>query len=529
MRKFHSYGPVDCEDHYCVGREELAGKCRDQLIGNPEKGGHYFTIWAPRQTGKTWLMHQMKREIEIRCKEVFSVHSISFGDLRGMEYAPSGGVEIPTPFSDVLEAGLPGNPTVKTWKEFSYLFSRDRGLWKKPLILMIDEVDMAPAGLLDLIVGRFREMYLNREGNRLHGLALVGVRAALGLESERGSPFNVQRALHVPNFTAGEVAELFRQYEVESGQIIEADLVRRVFEATRGQPGLVCWFGELLTEKHNPGLEKTIGVDVWNDVFRLAVVKEWNNTILNLVKKARGKYRDQILELFHRSDIPFTIDAEWCSYAYLHGIIDSTTVTDAGGRKTEVCRFANPFIQHRLYNALALDLLGDRLPILPLAPLDRLTDVFDGPELVLPALLARYKGYLGRLKVARLNPWQEQPRRGDMHLTEAVGHFHLFFWLKQAVEDLCVVSPEFPTGNGRVDLHLSCGGKRGVIEVKSYRSQPMLEKARGQAAGYARKLKLSSITLALFAPVLDEAVLEQLSGESFVDGVRVAVVAIGWG
>jgi hypothetical protein len=32
----------------------------------------------------------------------------------------------------------------------------------------------------------------------------------------------------------------------------------------------------------------------------------------------------------------------------------------------------------------------------------------------------------------------------------------------------CAVSPEFPTGNGRVDLHLECGDKIGIIEVKSF-------------------------------------------------------------
>ncbi|MCP4399068.1 MAG: hypothetical protein GY801_17425, partial [bacterium] len=46
MRRFHSYGPVDCEEHFCVTREELVNQSIEQLIGNPEKGGHYFTIWA---------------------------------------------------------------------------------------------------------------------------------------------------------------------------------------------------------------------------------------------------------------------------------------------------------------------------------------------------------------------------------------------------------------------------------------------------------------------------------------------------
>jgi len=32
MRKFHSYGPVDIEDHFCVERQELTQKCTNQLI-----------------------------------------------------------------------------------------------------------------------------------------------------------------------------------------------------------------------------------------------------------------------------------------------------------------------------------------------------------------------------------------------------------------------------------------------------------------------------------------------------------------
>ena len=63
MRRFHSYGPVDCEEHFCVPRRELVQECLDQLIGHPDKGGHYFTIWAPRQTGKTWLIRQVQDKI----------------------------------------------------------------------------------------------------------------------------------------------------------------------------------------------------------------------------------------------------------------------------------------------------------------------------------------------------------------------------------------------------------------------------------------------------------------------------------
>ena len=64
MRRFHSYGPVDCEEHFCVPRKDLVERCVELLVGNPEKGGHFFTVHAPRQTGKTWLMMEAERKIE---------------------------------------------------------------------------------------------------------------------------------------------------------------------------------------------------------------------------------------------------------------------------------------------------------------------------------------------------------------------------------------------------------------------------------------------------------------------------------
>ena len=56
MRRFHSYGSIDTEEHYYAPRQELIEKAYTQLIGyNPQKGGHYFTVWAPRQTERPGL------------------------------------------------------------------------------------------------------------------------------------------------------------------------------------------------------------------------------------------------------------------------------------------------------------------------------------------------------------------------------------------------------------------------------------------------------------------------------------------
>ena len=527
MRRFHSYGPVNSKQHFCVERQALLGQCTEQLIGDPEEGGHYFTIWAPRQTGKTWLMRQVKKEIETRYGDRFMIGTMSVQGviLKDDDPAETFLDKVPLLMWETFRRKI---EAPSDWEAFKGLFDRGEGMFDRPLILFIDEFDSLPSGVIDRLVGLFRDMYLKQESYLLHGLALIGVRAVLGVGSDRGSPFNIQRSLHIPNFTKEEVEDLFRQYQAESGQDIEPEVVAKVYESTRGQPGLVCWFGELLTETYNPGPDQTIALKLWENVYRRARTVEWNNTLLNLIKKAQGEYRSYVLQLFAQSDLPFVVRADWCNYLYLNGIIDSERVVDASGTERDVCRFSSPFVQQNIYDALTGDLIGDRTPILALDIFDELTDVFEGPSVDVPALLQRYKDYLVRLNAKGINPWKEQPRRVDLHVTEAVGHFHLYHWLQNAVGRRCVVSPEFPTGNGKVDLHLRCGEKRGLIEVKSFVDAGQVKEARSQAARYAVQTNLSEVTVALFVPVEDEEVLKKLSGEEVIDGVTVTVVAIGW-
>ena len=82
----------------------------------------------------------------------------------------------------------------------------------------------------------------------LHSVALIGVRSVLGIENPKGSPFNVQRNVHIPNLTFEEVEEMFGWHERESEQTIDQEVIERLYYETKGQPGLTSWFGELLTE-----------------------------------------------------------------------------------------------------------------------------------------------------------------------------------------------------------------------------------------------------------------------------------------
>jgi len=532
MKAFHSYGPVDHDAHYCVNRTELIEQCVQQLLGEkPEKGGHYFTIWAPRQTGKTWLIQQSIKKIQKQCGDKYIIGNLSMQGLKFDDDDPADEflIEIPGIISQKFRIEI---DPLKRWTDFQNLFNKEKGIFDKPLILLIDEFDKLPKHFIDAIVNTFRDIYLYRNDYMLHGLALVGVRAVLGVDSKQGSPFNVQRSLNVPNLSFDETLEMFNQYQEESGQKIEKGVIENLYELTNGQPGLIGWLGELLTDtyKYNPGYETTIDIPIWNRVKRKALFKEPNNTLINLIAKARDlEYSGFVIDLFSNSHITFSFHDPTQNYLYMNGIIDAHETEDG-----ELVRFSSPFVQRCLFHALGRDALKQarldihNIKLLAIPPLDTLDDVFSGQELNLPPLLNRYIDYLARLKEKGITPWKDQPRRqSDFHYTEAVGHFHLYHWLQMALGRRCSIIPEFPTGNGKVDLHLICGEKKGLIEVKSFTNAYDAREARKQAAKYAKKTKHTDVTVAMFAPFSDEDILQQMSVKEKIHGVDVTVVAIG--
>src|SRR5947207_1941879 len=81
MRRFHSYGPVNPKFHFAAERRELVEQCVAQLLGEPGEGGHFFTIWAARQVGKTWLKRRAVEEIRARYGDQFAVGALSMEAL----------------------------------------------------------------------------------------------------------------------------------------------------------------------------------------------------------------------------------------------------------------------------------------------------------------------------------------------------------------------------------------------------------------------------------------------------------------
>ncbi|MBF0452290.1 MAG: AAA-like domain-containing protein [Candidatus Magnetomorum sp.] len=522
MRTFSSYGPIHIKKHYYAPRKELIKQAADQLMGD-EEGGHYITIWAPRQSGKTWVMQQVVRHIQERGD--FDVAIISL--QRAKDLSSDDGVlsvfvnKLQTHFqrdfislsdwrsySTVLLKKLFKFDSVNTiqWQQFTHIFTKK--FFKKPVILIIDEFDALEENFINKFVNEFRDMYISRQAESneisseknglLHGLALIGVRSALGIENIKGSPFNVQRSIHIPNLTYDEVNGMFKWYEKESNQQIDQDVIDRIYYEFQGQPGLTCWFGEQLTEHYNTETDKAISRSHFDHVLMIASTALPNNTILNIISKAKSSpYQEVVLELF-KTDIKveFSFDDTILNYLYMNGVIDLEHEKD----QPIYVKFASPFVQKRLFNYFSRELF--KYPGQLIEPFSRIDHVINDHRIHIKNLMHLYETYLKKNKSWLL---ENAPRRKDLRIFEAVYHFNLYMFLHQFLTPRkAKVWPEFPTGNGKIDIMINYANEIYGIELKTFSDESTYKEAIKQAAKYAVKLKTNVIALVFFVEFIDD-------------------------
>lgn len=150
---------------------------------------------------------------------------------------------------------------------------------------------------------------------------------------------------------------MFEWYGKENGRIVDPAVIYRLYDETRGQHGLVSWFGELLTEGYEgyrPNGQDLLTLKVFNTVFTDALDVLPNNTILIMVSKARQEpHKSLVLELFRIQSRPyFKLDDPRINYLYMNGVVDREKENGQN-----YLRFSCPFVQKRLFGHFPRKLL----------------------------------------------------------------------------------------------------------------------------------------------------------------------------
>ena len=88
------------------------------------------------------------------------------------------------------------------------------------------------------------------------------------------------------------------------------------------------------------------------------------------------------------------------------------------------------------------------------------------------------------------------------------------------------VYPEFPTGNGKIDLIVEYADKTYGIELKSYTNIPGYKKALKRAAQYGQQLNLQEISLVFFVDYINDESRKKLEIDYFDPDTQVTVETI---
>jgi hypothetical protein len=504
MRKFSSYGSPIKKSHYYAPRETLITNALTQLKGEEfEEGGHYITVWAPRQTGKSWVMQEVVSRIEQDTQ--FDVVYLSLQFLYEVTDSNRVAKQIAHKLSQKLS--LDKALTIDTLDDFERLFERET--LTKPLILVLDEFDALDQAVIARLVAVFRHIYMSRRSQTnkssaekdylLHSLALIGVRAVLGVENTKGSPFNVQRSVHIPNLTPDEVDYLFDWYQRDRNQKIEPEVIERIWYEFKGQPGLTCWIGELLTDTYNQVTDQPITMALFEDVYAAALDLLPNNNIINLISKAKQEpYKSFVLDLFQtEKKIKFTYHDSIINFLYMNGVVE----TDQVSLRENYVKFSSPYIQKQLFNYFARELYPEMNRLY--SQFEDLSDTITDKSINIQRLIQRYEKHL---QANREKVLKDVPRRKtDLRIFEAIFQFHFYVYLDSFFNGYDVqVIPEFPTGNGKIDLLLRYAGQLFGLELKSFANQHSYREALKQAADYGKQLSVATIWLILFVESIDD-------------------------
>ena len=476
MREFNTSGPCDPALHYTVMREAL------MLEGKAKVNkGRFFTLFAPRQAGKTTFFKLLLNELE---KDFITVW-ITFENLKTASKA-----EFYQELNHKLHRGLKKHEiqselTIHNAISLSHFFENPQS---KPLVLVIDEFEGIPDCVLSEVMHTFRQIYHQKEYYNLHSLCLVGVSTIAELVVSSASPFNIAEELELPYFTFSEVSSLIKQYVAESEQVFEDKVIKAIDENTQGQPGLVCALCAYLVEKLVTHRNQPVLMEHYLKAQQHFLTERFDKNIINIVQKAREKKAFMLKLLFNEEPLPFSIHDPDMAWLYANGVIDK------GNGNTDILV---PLYKKALITAFR-PLINGEAEYYINSPHETINQYLTpNGELNVNALLIEYRAYVRRRGFRAFDT--EKLKEGAWHYS--LDGF-LYFFIQRLGGQTYV---EVPSGRGRTDILIRYQEQSYLIETKVYSDETYFKRGKGQLAEYLKSEALLEGYYVVFSKISTEA------------------------
>jgi AAA-like domain len=499
MRQFNTSGPNNPSKHYTLLREDLVQQ-GIQLVHDER----YFTIWAPRQTGKSTYFLLLKTQLE---KENYQVLHLNLENFQNCTLE-----DLFRRFQQEFELLGIEMPAIQTFAGFSNFIA---SITAQKLVLICDEVEGLNPALFGQFLHTIRNLYHFRDRSALKSTILVGVSNIVGLAEDNASPFNIAETLNIPYFTDEETTALLAQHETESGQSFERKVVEKISEITANQPGLVNGFAYQLVKRF--AQKPIINYADYLTVEQWYLNEAIDKNFANILKHAKEQRAFLETLLFTEQDVPFNIDREAIKVLHTNGLIRK----DAEG----LVEFWVPYYKKRLHNALYPYTNGEK---------SRISGDLYAPEfftadgnLNIEKLIDQYKQYVKR---RGFGVFREKDEQGNFTSIKEAGLIYSFeTYIAAFVAEAEGKSyREADTGLGKSDLILNIRNQEFLIETKKYYSPNKFLKGKEQLAYYAKSLGLKQAVYLVFAPNHLQYPAVVAEGKEVLRGVEIMIFLVGY-
>ena len=495
QRYFNTTGFCRPEWHYMV--DPTRGLAND-IYALIEKS-QYFLLHAPRQSGKTTLLHAITRRINSEGKYIAVTFSMENAGYRSItvEKAMLSAINSLYATAQIFlkESEMPpviGNYQPSDSLLFTYL--RDWSQHQtKPIVLFIDEIDSIFDDKMVATLRQLRNGFQLRPKDFPTSVALIGLRdireyknkvKELDGQMGSGSPFNIKaESFSLKNFTKDQITQLFQQYSDDTGQQFTESVVELIHTYTGGQPWLV---NAVANEIVSRILANDTTLEITTEIVEIAI----ENLILRRDTHL-DSLMDKLTETRVRNIVQNVISGE---PVFTDTFDDDLRYTLDLGIVTNSA--SGIIIANKIYSEIIPRVLSSGAQESMKPVVDPLWFVHNN-KLNMNLLLKEFQQFYRE----NAESWI------DRFSYKECGHqLLLMAFLQRIINGGGRIDREMALGRGRTDLLIHFAGERFVLELKVKNQNYTQEKSCIQLSRYLDTVGLSSGYLIVFDPAPSSAI-----------------------
>ena len=483
MKRFNITGTCFDTKHYMVNIDE-----RVQQIKKMVDRGDYFCINRGRQYGKTTTLNFLKTALD----KDYSVFSISFETNDDKTFSDVMGIgkklfklflrvkkyDLVNNLSKDAEIFLQQDFNFSDEDEFSDAISNFCMANKKPVVLIIDEVDQAGNHESFIkFLGLLRDKFLHRENMpTFHSVILAGVYDVKNLklkmrpndEHQYNSPWNIAAPFEISmELPEDGIRGMLEDYESEHHTGMDtAKMAKLLWDYTSGYPFLVSRLCMIIDENLNAN---------WTEQGFLDAVKSFlieQNTLFDDMRKKLDDFPDMrkmlVQILYYGESLSYTPYDKAMSIAKMFNFVKNDNGKIAVSNRIFEVWFYNLFVSELQTSSeqQSKDIYND-------GSIDKPLFIRDG-HLDMKKVLERFAVHFNEIYDSK-----------DEKFIEKQGRKFFLFFLKPIINGTGNYYVEAQTRDERrMDVVVDYNGERFVIEMKIWHGDSYNERGEQQLSEY---------------------------------------------